>query len=49
MRVLLTSRPLWSHLVPMVVLLLHAEQPGNAQRLFGLGEGVAVRPERSNA
>jgi UDP:flavonoid glycosyltransferase YjiC (YdhE family) len=35
--------------VPMVALPMHAEQPANAQRLFELGVGVAVRPEKADA
>ena len=35
--------------VPMVGLPMHAEQPANAQRLFELGAGVVVHPEKANA
>jgi UDP:flavonoid glycosyltransferase YjiC (YdhE family) len=35
--------------VPMVGLPMHAEQPANAQRLFELGAGLAVHPEKANA
>jgi UDP:flavonoid glycosyltransferase YjiC (YdhE family) len=35
--------------VPMVALPMHAEQTANAQRLFELGVGLAVRPEKANA
>jgi N-glycosyltransferase len=35
--------------VPMVAQPQHAEQPANAQRLFELGVGVAVRPDKASA
>jgi N-glycosyltransferase len=33
----------------MVALPMHAEQPANAQRLFELGVGLAVRPAKADA